>query len=515
MNIHIKSLLGALAFSLLFYSKSFGLNTVLISILVLVFLSSLKSRRPLPWGYAVAYLLTSLMVFVDPTAFKVFIHFMAFLVFVGKCISSKSSVYLSWFMGTVNMVIASVARIAEGNPSKVTTHRTSGQVSGRTIGQASSQKSYQTTGETTGRAFGQKSSQASGQTSNQKTSNENTNQISPKTLLYLKGTLIAGVLLILFTILYRSANPVFDDLLSQIDLSFISIPWVLFTLLGYVLFLHLLRPYHPTELINLDDRQSDDLRTPAAPFNIPQLEKLRNQQILGIMVLGALNLLLIFFLVTDVIYLSDTIPISNAAYSQSVHEGIYALMLSIVCAIAIILYFFRGDLNFYKGNKNIKQLTFLWICLNFVLVIFTGYKNYEYVEALGLTYKRIGVFVYLLLTLTGLVTAYLKVARTRSFVYLVRRNTAVAFAFLFLSAAVPWDRAITWYNLENVDNSDVAYLINLGETNSEQLYRYARGNKIKTAQDLKTRIGEKYSDYRKSQREKTWQEYTLYQLKNQ
>lgn len=461
MNIHIKSVLGALAFSLLFYSKTFGLNIVLISVIVLVLLTSLRKERPIPWGYALTYFFTAFMVFIDPTGFKIFIHFMAFLVLVGKWISQTSPIYLSWLMGMVNMLIASVARLIQNNPSQ-----------------------------------------------------EKQKKISSKTILYSKGALVAGALLIFFAVLYRKANPIFDELITQIDLSFISIPWVFFTLLGYVLFLNLLRPYHPTDLIALDEQQPDALQPPTIPFTIPQMEKLRNQQTMGTIVLSALALLLIFFLVTDSIYLFQGEQISNAEYSQSVHQGVYALMLSIVCAIAIILYFFRGDLNFYKGNKRIKQLTYLWIGLNLVLVLFTGYKNYEYIEALGLTYKRIGVFVYLSLTLTGLITAYLKVVRIHSFMYLVRTNTAVVFAFLFLSAAIPWDRAITYYNLKTIEQPDIAYLIAIGNTNSDQLYRYAKRHKNRIPQNLKTGIGEKYSDFLEECDEKTWQEYTLYQLKN-
>jgi len=187
-------------------------------------------------------------------------------------------------------------------------------------------------------------------------------------------------------------------------------------------------------------------------------------------------------------------------------------MFSIVCAIALILYFFRGNLNFFQGNKRIKVLTYLWIVLNVILVAFTAYKNYTYVETLGLTYKRIGVFVYLLLTLTGLVTAYIKVAQVKNFIYLVRTNIATVFAFLIVSAAVPWDKAITWYNLNTLDNPDINYLYRLGDANSEQLYQYAKANsdemKIKTKED----INEKYSDFLEAQFNKTWQEYTLYQI---
>lgn len=146
------------------------------------------------------------------------------------------------------------------------------------------------------------------------------------------------------------------------------------------------------------------------------------------------------------------------------------------------------------------------------MVVFTCFKNYAYVEALGLTYKRIGVFVYLLLTLTGLVTAYIKVSQVKNFIYLVRTNIATVFAFLILSAAIPWDKTITWFNLYTLESPDIHYLIRLGENNSEQLYNYAKANGNQVEIGVKDSIDEKYTEFLERQSEKTWQEYTLYQI---
>ena len=137
-----------------------------------------------------------------------------------------------------------------------------------------------------------------------------------------------------------------------------------------------------------------------------------------------------------------------------------------------------------------------------------------YVEALGLTYKRIGVFVYLLLTITGLCTTYLKVAQIKSFMYLVRTNIAAFFAFLFLSTTIPWDKAITSYNLRHIKNPDIPYLINLGDSNSSILYTYTTYQNNHAKKDQTNLIHQKYARFVKEQTEKMWQEYTIYQLKN-
>lgn len=460
MNVHIKSLLSALAFSLLFYSKSFGLNLFLISILVVVLVSTLKGTRNVSWVYALTYILTSVFVLINPTGFTIFVHFMALMVYVGKSISNQTSLYLSWLLGFMNLLIASIANFIQRQNSV-----------------------------------------------NEKDIKKET---SPKLLNRLKGSFFAGALLILFATLYKNANPVFENLVNQINFEFISIPWVFFTFLGYIIFLNILRPLDAQEIIAVDASQKNELKTPSEIEIIGQKKQLESEHTLGSFIFFALNLLLIFFLVTDGIYLFQKNEISNAEYSASVHQGVYALMFSIVLAIILILYFFRGNLNFYKENTQIKTLTYAWISLNIILIVFTTYKNYTYVEALGLTYKRIGVFVYLLLTLTGLITAYIKVAEVKSFIYLVRSNIATVFTCLVISAAIPWDRTITYFNLSTLENPDIHYLIGLGDTNSIQLYKYAKEKSVDY--DLKISIKDKYEDYFTQQSEKTWQEYTLVQL---
>lgn len=461
MNIHIKSIVSAFAFSLLFYSKSFGLNLFLIAILVITLVATVAKKRKISRLYSFAYLATAIFVFLNPTNFTIFVHFMAFLVFVGKSISKKSSLYVAWILGVINLIIASVANYTNNQGEK-----------------------------------------------------KEKKELSPKVMNRIKGGLAASLLLLIFGLLYKNANPVFESLFEQINLDFISVPWLFFTLLGYVIFLHILRPFEAKELIDFDLSQPNELEKPTEITLIGNKKKLEGEHTLGSMVFVALNLLLIFFLVTDVIYLFQENNSSNSEYSESVHQGVYALMFSIVCAIALILYFFRGNLNFFEGNKRIKSLTYLWIGLNVILVAFTCYKNYAYVEALGLTYKRIGVFVYLLLTLTGLVTAYIKVSEIKNFTYLARTNIATIFAFLVISAIIPWNKTITWHNLAKIENPDMGYLIDLGDNNSEQLFEYAAKNRKELTSNEMKGIEAKHDVFSKEQMEKTWQEYQLYHLLN-
>ncbi|ASV29286.1 DUF4153 domain-containing protein [Maribacter cobaltidurans] len=461
MNIHLKSIASAITFNFLFYSKSFGLNLFLISILVVTLLSTLRTDKHIPKVFAFTYIISAIFVFVNPTGFTIFVHFMAFLVFVGKSISPQSSLYLSWLLGGINICIAWISNYIQK-------HKTDAK------------------------------KEAKG--------------LSPKLLNRLKGFVIASILLVLFAMLYKNANPVFENLITKIDLDFISLPWLLFTIAGYILFLNILRPLSAQELVAFDLAQNNELEHPKEIILIQAKKKLQSEHTLGSIVFLALNLLLVVFLVTDLIYLVQQSEITNSQYSEAVHQGVYALMFSVVCAIILILYFFRGNLNFFKGNGRIKKLTYLWIGLNFALILFTTYKNYIYVETLGLTYKRIGVFIYLTLTLTGLITAYIKVAQVKNFIFLLRSNIATIFIFLILSAAVPWDKVITSFNLNSLDLPDIAYLVELDETNSVQLYNYAKKNTSTLDSRIRGDIEAKYAEFQEKQAKKTWQEFTIHQL---
>ena len=460
MNIYIKSLLGAIAFSLLFYSKSFGLNIFLISVIVTVLLSTAKNKNHFQWSYAIAYLFTAIMVFIDPNAFNILVHFVTLFVLIGKSVAAKSSLYISMFTGLVNLIVASLVNFVDG----------------------------------------------------QKDTTIKKKEVSPEVLNYVKGGLLTIVLITMFTLLYRNANPVFDNLISDIDFSFVSIPWLFCTILGFVLFLNLLKPFHPNELIALDAEQQNDLQKPEVPFSPTTTTILKSEHTIGSIVFAGLNGLLLFFLITDFIYLLHPEVASSEAYSNAVHNGIYALVFSIVCAICIILFFFRGKLNFYSQNKRLKMLTYAWIGLNAILVVFTCYKNWVYVDTYGLTYKRIGVFIYLLCTVIGLATTYFKVAQIKSFVYLLRNNFAVWFTFLVLSAGVPWDKTITSYNLSHMEYPDTLYLTQLGDSNLKQMYWYSQKKDNKLKPEEASVVKRRYYDLLKEVKEKTWQEYTALQF---
>ena len=228
--------------------------------------------------------------------------------------------------------------------------------------------------------------------------------------------------------------------------------------------------------------------------------------------MALLNVLLIFYSITDISHLLSNTSASAATLSNQVHNGINALIASILIAIFIILYFFRGNLNFYKENATLQNLSYTWIFLNILLVVLIAIKNNAYVTSFGFTYKRIGVYVYLCLTVAGLITTYLKVRNIQNLWYLFRVNTQVAFAFLIVASCIDWDYTITNYNLKHAQIVDIEYLIDLTENNAVLLQDFSQQNSLTELEIEK--ISQKYNSLIKKVSSRSWQEWTSDNLKN-
>ena len=421
MNKNLISLSTAILFSLFFFRRNIGLNMLLFSILtililILLFPSKFKDKKVLM--YTGFYIASSSLIFFYNSSLTIVISLISFFVLLGAVIERRSSIYVQAFNGLYT-TIASI---------------------------------FTTT-------FQQL--------------NEETKAVKKRNINYIYWFKMIGIPLItvsIFIILYRSANPYFNEIIQKIDLRFINIQLVLFTLMGYFLMINIINPIGIKSITSIDLKTSNILVRNAKKEQ--SIESLIQENQLGIVLFIVLNSLLLFFLITDVLYISRIIDLRASDLSKAVHEGVYALITSIVFAITIILYFFRGNLNFFANNKNLRLLTFVWIILNIVVVCITSYKNYLYVFQYGFTYKRIGVYIYLSLSLIGLITTFFKVSNVYNLWYLFRKNMQMAYLLLILLSTVNWDKFITYYNIEIANITDLDYLVRLSDNNTLLLKKY-------------------------------------------
>ncbi len=309
-----------------------------------------------------------------------------------------------------------------------------------------------------------------------------TKPIKNESNIFAKKAIKIGVPLIvtlLFLIIYMSANLAFNQFVSSLfSTNFISWSWVVFTFGGFMLLFPFFYPQIINELTDWDLASSDRLvrtrrNVKEATF---RLLDLKNEYQTGWLMFAMLNGLLLFVNGLDVYYLWIVRQLPQGiVHADYVHQGVYALILSIVLAIAIILYFFRRSLNFYFDNQLLKNLAYAWIVQNIFLVITTTSKTMIYVNQFGLTHKRIGVFIYLTLTLIGLITTFIKIYKIRGNWFLFRKNAWAFYAVLLFATCFNWDRIITNQNLQNIHSQEIdfLYLVNLSSSNLPELVRYA------------------------------------------
>jgi hypothetical protein len=115
--------------------------------------------------------------------------------------------------------------------------------------------------------------------------------------------------------------------------------------------------------------------------------------------------------------------------------------------MGVLLWFFRGNLNFLPDNERLRWLAHLWLAQNAMLVLSVGLRNWQYVANFGLAYKRLGVFGFLIATMGGLWLVYLKTREQRTVTFVLQKSAQLALVLLLLYSTVNWDRMITRYNI--------------------------------------------------------------------
>lgn len=206
-----------------------------------------------------------------------------------------------------------------------------------------------------------------------------------------------------------------------------------------------------------------------------KMNSLKNEYRSVLILLVSINLLVLLVNVIDINSVWFNFHYTRGFnLSQFVHEGTYLLILSVLLSMAIIMIYFRKNLNFYPENKWLIRLAILWIIQNAILIISVAIRNFHYIHYHGLAYKRIGVFIFLILVTIGLGTMVYKLIQKKSSYYLFRVNAwNVYTAFIFMSI-VNWDGIIVEHNLShsNVKEIDWHFLLSLSDKTLPLLYEH-------------------------------------------
>ncbi|WP_435353859.1 DUF4153 domain-containing protein [Emticicia sp. SJ17W-69] len=320
-----------------------------------------------------------------------------------------------------------------------------------------------------------------------------------------------------FFLIFFNANPVFNELVSNswlylsnlFSLSFDEATWgrIVFFFFGtYFVFSALFDWEISKNLLTFFAR--NEHITPSEDISEKKSNYQRNEYKIALMLIGSVNILLLIINIIDINFLWFSFDYSQAGnLSKLVHEGTGTLILSIFLSIAILLYYFRKDLNFYQNNKLLKYVAYAWIVQNMILIISVSLRNYYYINFYGLTHLRIGVGLFLLITLIGLVTLWMKIRDLKSFFYMFRVNTWALYIVWVGLTLVNWDVLIARYNLANTfrNGVDYEYLLTLSNKTLPIIYE----NRTQLPETNQNRLKVRTEQYFKHQDGYTWCSWNL------
>ena len=276
---------------------------------------------------------------------------------------------------------------------------------------------------------------------------------------------IPMAIIAIFIALYRGANPKLDALFTRLSdrlnalfqWDFINIDFGL--LFAFILFIFisvfvLYRTASPALLqhMHLSTNHLVRKRYKGQRF---QTTGLKQEYRMAVFLFMGLNALLLLVNIIDINWVWFGFEWNGQYLKQFVHEGTYMLIFSILLSFALVLFYFRRNINFLKDNDLLKKLSYAWLIQNAILCISVTIRNFHYIHYFGLAYKRIAVVVFLALVLVALLTVFIKVIHLKSMHYLLRINTAALYFALFFCALIPWDRFIIQYNFNHADTAFV------------------------------------------------------------
>lgn len=299
--------------------------------------------------------------------------------------------------------------------------------------------------------------------------------------------------LIAFFVIYSAASNHFASLFSDYELDVnlweVICLFLLGTFLAFNFFNYSVERlfYKNNHLLSNDFTKENQEQKPTFAFLDINLERQS-----GVMTFVMLNILLVFFIITYNYEQFYEIKKTPVQLSEETHERVAAVIISILMAVGVIMFYFKSAFNFDSKAKYLKISAKIWIFLNLVLVLSTVAKNSEYIINYGLTYKRLGVYAFLILSCIGLIIAFFKIVKQKTNAYLFNSMIWFFYATILGCSFINWGGIITSYNLKTA-NFNLDYHEREINFNENQLLKYAE---IKNDNDLKERVLSKIKEHK-------------------
>lgn len=301
---------------------------------------------------------------------------------------------------------------------------------------------------------------------------------------------IPAILLIIFFGIYTQGSSHFASLFSDYELDINLWEVIALSILGFFLsfnffnysverFIYKQNHYLKNDFINEDK----ELKPTYSFFNLD------SERLSGIVSFIGLNILLLFFIITFNYEQFIELPKATAnQLAEETHERVGAVIASIVMAVSVIMFYFKGSFNFDKEANFLKILGKIWVFLNAVLVLSAFAKNSEYILNLGLTYKRLGVYAFLLLSIIGLIFTFIKIQKQKTNAYLFNQMFWYVYGIILVCSFVNWGGIITSHNMNRADFSENYHLNSINFNESEMLDYYQKKNNKEMYKTMKNKI---------------------------
>ncbi|MCJ7934619.1 MAG: DUF4173 domain-containing protein [Chryseobacterium sp.] len=241
--------------------------------------------------------------------------------------------------------------------------------------------------------------------------------------------------------------------------------------------------YKKHHVLNNDFQK--DAQAPKATYSFLDLS---SERMSGVISFFSLNILLVFFIITYNYEQFYELPKTPVQLSEETHQRVNAVIMSIIMAILVILFYFKSGFNFDPKAGLMKILAKIWIFLNAVLVLSAAAKNYEYIVNYAFTYKRLGVFAFLILSLIGLILTYIKIKRQKRNAFLFNTMAWYFYGTIVVCSVVNWGGFITSQNMKRKDFT-VDYHLESVNFSEKELLKYAREkNNLQLKKNLEKKI---------------------------
>lgn len=259
----------------------------------------------------------------------------------------------------------------------------------------------------------------------------------------LVGWLVPGLFTLIFLTLFSLANPLIEQVLSDIDfpaiLAFLN-PWRLaFWLVAAAAVWPLLRPR-----LKRRRRRASHTKAGGEAFDgnlLGQAAVFRSLLIFNALFAVQTSL--------DLVYLWGGVELPDGmTHAEYAHRGAYPLVVTALLAGAFVLIAMRSN-GPGENSSVIRGLVHAWIGQNILLCISSILRLDRYVEAYSLTELRLAAGIWIGLVAVGLTLILLRILMRRSNEWLIAMNLTVLAATLYICAFVDFPALIARFNVEH------------------------------------------------------------------